>query len=84
MALADEDRRVVVYSTPLCAPCERLKRFLADNDVPFVNRDLMMDEAAAELVERHNIRTAPVLGVGDRLYAGNDLAPDRLRALLKL
>lgn len=84
MAMAGDDRRIVVYSTPLCAPCERLKRFLADNHVAFVNRDLMMDEAAAALVERHNIRTAPVLGIGDRLYAGNDLVPDRLRALLKL
>jgi glutaredoxin len=74
----EEQPKIVVYSTPLCAPCEALKRFLTENGVPFVNKDLMMDEEAAELIESHNIRTSPVLGVGDDLYAGKALERDNL------
>lgn len=77
-------RRIVVYSTPLCPPCEALKRFLAKRGVPFVAKDLMMDADAAELVEGQGIRISPVLGIDGRLYAGPELAPDNLEKLLGL
>lgn len=78
------DRPVIVYSTPLCAPCEQLKRYLAAHDVSFVTKDLMMDEDAAEFVEGRGIRTSPVLQVGDTLLHGNDLEPSHIDALLGL
>ena len=73
---------VIVYTTPLCAPCEMLKRILATEGVPFTVKDLMLDEAAAALMERHGIRSAPALGIDGEIYAGDDLRPDRLVALL--
>jgi len=78
------DRAVIVYSTPMCAPCEQLKRFLAEHDVRFVSKDLLMDEDAAELIERSNIRTVPVLGVDGCLYAGADLSRSNLERILGL
>lgn len=75
-------REVIVYSTPLCAPCERLKAFLKERDVEFTVRDLMMDEAAADLMASHNIRAAPALQIGDEIISGKDLNPDRIAALL--
>lgn len=75
-------REVIVYTTPLCAPCEMLKRILATEGVPFTVKDLMLDEAAAALMERHGIRSAPALGIDGEIYAGDDLRPDRLVALL--
>ncbi len=77
-------RDVIVYTTPLCAPCERLKAFLRARGVDFTVKDLLMDETAAELIEASAIRSSPVLGVEGRLYAGPDLAPDRLATLLGL
>ena len=73
---------VIVYTTPLCAPCEMLKRILATEGVPFTVKDLMLDEAAAALMQRHGIRSAPALGIDGEIYAGDDLRPDRLVALL--
>lgn len=73
---------VIVYSTPLCAPCEQLKRYLKSQGVSFVVKDLMMDEAAAELMESRNIRTSPALQVGDEILAGKALNPERIDALL--
>ena len=74
---------IVVYTTPLCAPCEALKRALAARGLAFRTVDLLMDEEAAERLEEHGIRSAPALEVDGRLYAGAQLAPDRLDAVLK-
>ena len=73
---------IVVYTTPLCAPCEALKRALAARGLAFRTVDLLMDEEAAERLEEHGIRSAPALEVDGRLYAGAALAPDRLDAVL--
>jgi glutaredoxin-like protein NrdH len=74
---------VIVYSTPLCAPCEALKRALKARGVSFRTVDLLMDEAAAERLEDQGIRSAPVLEVDGRFYTGAALADDRLDNLLK-
>ena len=74
--------RLVVYSTPACTPCEALKRILATEGLPFEVKDLLVDEEAAALLERHGIRSAPALGIDGKIYAGEDLKPDRLVALL--
>lgn len=80
----DMTRKVIVYSTPLCGPCEALKRFLRSHEVAFVAKDLMMDEDAAEYIESKNIRSTPVLQIDDQLYCGKDLSPERLEQLLAL
>ncbi len=76
-------RNVVVYTTPLCAPCEALKRSLTARGVAFATVDLLMDEEAAERLEEQGIRSAPALEVDGRLYAGAALGEDRLDALLQ-
>jgi glutaredoxin len=75
---------IIVYTTPLCAPCEVLKRVLTTEGLAFEIKDLMVDEAAAELMEKHGIRSAPALGIDGEIYSGDDLNPDRLVALLDL
>ena len=75
---------LVVYTTPLCAPCEGLKRILTTEGLDFEVKDLMLDSEAAALMDSLGIRTSPALGIDDRVYAGDDLRPDRLVALLDL
>lgn len=77
-------RSVIVYSTPLCAPCEQLKGYLRAHDVEFVAKDLMMDPEAAAFIEGHNIRSSPVLQVDDILLYGPDLGPEKVDELLGL
>ena len=77
-------QRLVVYTTPLCAPCDVLKRILATEGLSFEVKDLLVDDQAAALLERHGIRSAPALGIDDEVYAGEDLKPERLVALLDL
>jgi glutaredoxin-like protein NrdH len=77
-------REVTVYSTPFCAPCESLKRFLAAHDVEFRVRDLMMDEEAQDRLEAAGIRSTPALEIDGALYAAEQLEPQRLEAILGL
>jgi glutaredoxin-like protein NrdH len=73
---------VTVYSTPLCAPCERLKLYLRTQGVAFEARDLMMDEEAAEKIEDLGIRSSPVLEVDGKFYSGVQLTPEVLAKVL--
>jgi glutaredoxin len=65
---------VTVYSTPLCAPCEQLKRYLREKGVAFKLVDVMLDEEAGAFLERRGIRTMPVLSVDGELVVGFDRA----------
>ena len=73
---------IILYTTPLCAPCERLKRILVTEGLGFTTQDLMVKEAAAARLEKQGIRTAPALSIDGQIYSGEDLNPDRLVALL--
>ncbi|HJM90397.1 MAG: glutaredoxin family protein [Alphaproteobacteria bacterium] len=77
-------RKIIVYSTPLCAPCEQLKGYLRAHDVEFEAKDLMMDEEAAAFIESHNIRSSPVLQVGEQLIFGPELGPEKVDEVLGL
>ena len=63
---------ITVYSTPLCAPCERLKRHLREKGVAFKVIDVMMDEEAGAFLESRGIRTTPVISVDGELVVGFD------------
>ena len=65
-------------------PCEELKRYLDSQGVPFTTRDLMMDEDAQDKIDDAGIRSTPILEVDGELYAGEALAPGKIRALLDL
>ncbi len=82
--MAEAERDVVVYTTPLCAPCDALKRYLTEHGVPFRVRDLMMDEDAQDRLDEARIRSTPVLEVDGALYVGDDLSPDSVKRLLDL
>ncbi|MGD0076004.1 MAG: glutaredoxin domain-containing protein [Candidatus Binataceae bacterium] len=63
-------RDIIVYSSPLCAPCERMKEYLRSRGVAFKVVDVMIDEAAGELLESKNIRSTPVLSVDGEMVVG--------------
>ncbi len=77
-------RQVTVYSTPFCTPCESLKRFLAAREVEFRVRDLMMDDEAQARLEAAGIWSTPALEIDGAIYAGEQLEPQRLEAMLGL
>jgi len=78
------EKDVVVYTTPFCAPCDALKRYLTSHDVPFRVRDLLMDEDAQDRLDEARIRSTPVLEIDGELHVGDALAPDNVKRLLDL
>lgn len=56
---------VVVYTSPLCGACEELKAYLQERGVAFSVRDVLVDEAAMDELERRLIFSTPALSVGE-------------------
>jgi glutaredoxin len=63
--VAEAGAPVVVYTSPLCGACEELKAYLQERGVAFSVRDVLIDEEAAEELERRLIFSTPALSVGD-------------------
>lgn len=78
------EKKITVYSTPLCTPCDQLKRFLKEAGVPFKIRDLMMDEEAADLIAQRGIRSTPVLEIDGEFFTGSQLIQENLINVLGL
>jgi glutaredoxin-like protein NrdH len=75
-------RDIVVYTSPMCAPCEQLKAYLSRLGVAYRVRDLLMDEDAQDRLEEARIRSAPALEVDGVIYAGNELTPEKVRTIV--
>jgi len=76
--------KVVLYTTPMCGPCEQVKAYLTALGVDFDVVDVMMDEEAADLLDSKGIRSAPALAVGDKIVAGAALNTEKIDELLGL
>ena len=75
---------VTLYTTPLCAPCEQVKRYLETRGVAFARRDLMLDEDAQERLNAARIRGTPAIEVDGTFLAGDALTREALDRLLGL
>jgi glutaredoxin len=51
---------VVVYSQPGSMFCEKVKEFLSQNKIAFVDRNIAADEAALNELEKLGYMTTPV------------------------
>ena len=75
--------KVVVYSTDWCPWCVRLKDWLTEHKVAFVEKDVgKSEEAAAELVVKSGQESVPVADVDGEIIVGFDVAA--LKKALKL
>jgi len=66
---------VTIYTTSTCPWCTRAKAFLRQKGVPFQERNLEHDRAAAdEVVKRSGQMGVPVIVAGDEVIVGFDRA----------
>lgn len=80
--MAEAPRDVIVYTSPMCAPCEQLKRYLTSLGVKYRVRDLLMDEEAQDRLDEARIRSTPALEVDGQIHAGDALTPEKVRVLV--
>ena len=74
---------VIVYSTPTCPWCHRVKDYLREKGVKFTDIDVSADrEKAMEMIEKSGQRGVPVIDIGGEMVVGFD--KERIDGLLKL
>ena len=57
--------QIVLYSVTWCPHCREAKEYFTKNNIPFINRDVEMDEKAMEeLTGKYNSQGVPVIVVG--------------------
>lgn len=67
------DKKVKVYSTPICPYCIRVKQFLKDSAVKFDDIDVSINqEAAQEMIKRSGQMGVPVIDIDGELIVGFD------------
>ncbi len=77
------DHKVIVFTTPTCSWCSRVKQYLREKRVRFKDIDVSKDEAAGrDLVRRTGQTGVPVILIDNRPVVGFDkTAIDRLLGL---
>jgi glutaredoxin 3 len=64
---------VTVYTTPTCPYCRMVKQFLSQKGVPFVEKDVSVDRAAAmHMVQRTGQQGVPVTEIDGQFVVGFD------------
>ena len=58
--------KVVLYSTSWCPHCKKAKEYFTRNNIPFINRDVELDDAAmTDLTKKYKSQGVPVIVIGD-------------------
>ncbi len=67
----DRQPRVVVFSTPTCSWCKRLKDYLKKNKIKFKDVDVSRDQSGArDMVRRTGQQGVPVTLINNRPIIG--------------
>lgn len=76
-------KSVIVYSTPTCPWCIRVKQFLKENNVLFLEWDVSADKVSAdEMVKKSGQMGVPVLDIDGEIIIGFD--KEKIKQLLGL
>jgi len=66
-------KRVIVYSTPSCSWCTRIKDYLKHNSIKFTNIDVSKDQKAAEaMVKKSGKQGVPQTEINGQIVVGFD------------
>lgn len=77
------NKKVLIYSTPMCPYCEMAKDFFAENKIEFTNYDVSTDvEKRKEMVEISGQMGVPVIIIDGETIVGFD--ENKLTELLGL
>ena len=76
------DKKVIVYSTPTCPYCKRVKDYLTQKGVSFTDYNVAENrEKAKEMIDKSKQMGVPVIVVGNDVVVGfNQAKLDNLLA----
>ena len=71
--MSNEQKKVVVYSTPACVYCKMAKEFFKEHNVAYEEKDVAADEKAREeMIKKSGQLGVPVIDVGGTIVVGFD------------
>ena len=74
---------VIVYTTPTCPYCAMAKMFLKEHGIPFVEKNVAADRAAAnEMIQKSGQLGVPTIDINGEIIVGFDR--DAIKRALKL
>lgn len=77
------DKKVVIYSTPMCHFCHMAKDYFNEKGIAFTDYNVAEDlEKRQEMMEKSQQMGVPVIFIGDDMLIGFD--KPRIDRLLKL
>ncbi len=66
-------KKIILYTTPTCAFCPLVKKFLEEKGVEYEEIDVSEDEKARqEMIEKSGQMSVPVVIIGDDVITGFD------------
>ena len=67
----ENQKEVVIYSTPSCHFCHAAKDFFDANNIKYTDYDVQTDaEKRQEMIERSGQMGVPVIFIGDEMIVG--------------
>ncbi|MFT5036885.1 MAG: glutaredoxin 3 [Candidatus Azotimanducaceae bacterium] len=67
------DKKVTIYSTPVCHFCQAAKEYFKENNVEYTELDVASDqEKRQEMIEMTGQMGVPVIRIGDDVVVGFD------------
>ena len=67
----EQQKKVVLFSTPTCSWCTRTKRYFIQNQIRFTEVDVTRDKRAArDIVRRTGQQGVPVILIGSQAIVG--------------
>lgn len=58
--------KIVLYSVSWCPHCKAAKEYLTQNNIPFINRDVELDDSAMDdLTKKYKSQGVPVIVIGN-------------------
>lgn len=65
------DKKVIIYSTPTCPYCKRVKDYLTQKGIPYTDYDVAADrEKAKEMIQKSKQMGVPVIIIDGEIVVG--------------
>ncbi|MEL7570704.1 MAG: glutaredoxin family protein [Eubacteriaceae bacterium] len=65
-------KQIIIYTTAKCKYCKRAKKFLDENKIRYVEKDINKDKTAKEEHSKLNVKGVPVFIIGNEVIWGFD------------
>ncbi len=69
----NQEKKVIIYTTPICPYCQAIKDYFNDNDIEYEEKDISQDKKARDkMVKKSGSKGVPVVEINGEIIIGFD------------